>query len=177
MNGSKLSTHYIRGVVFAQHERTSIDFEEALCFYLCIKSRFIGHANGTRIRAKSVVVLLSGPWSLTSCCSCQATRLRVSTRFSAQHSSGNLEHTRWSKSQPCRILFLVNFSEPLHGTFARNFTPRLVFHPELPNCAFVGFCRGGVVSIMQGIEMQSRWAALVCSGRRRLPPKEEMEVR
>eukprot|EP00752_Nemacystus_decipiens_P017245 g15449.t1 len=52
---------------------------------------------------------------------------------------------------------------------------RLVFHPKLPNCAFVGFCRGGVGSIMQGIEMQSRWAALVCSGKRRLPAKEKME--
>eukprot|EP00903_Cladosiphon_okamuranus_P014333 g13311.t1 len=52
---------------------------------------------------------------------------------------------------------------------------RLVFHPKLPNCAFVGFCRGGVGSIMQGIEMQSRWAALVCSGKRRLPAKDKME--
>lgn len=53
---------------------------------------------------------------------------------------------------------------------------RLVFHPDLPNAAFIGFCRGGVGSIMQGIEMQSRWAALVCSGRRRLPSQEQMKV-
>lgn len=33
---------------------------------------------------------------------------------------------------------------------------RLVFHPDLPNAAFVGFYRGGVGSIMQGIEMQAR---------------------
>ena len=59
---------------------------------------------------------------------------------------------------------------------APHLNARLVFHPKLPNCAFVGFCRGGVGSIMQGIEMQSRWAALVCSGKRRLPPRKEMEV-
>lgn len=55
-------------------------------------------------------------------------------------------------------------------------TARLVFHPDLPSAAFIGFCRGGVGSIMQGIEMQSRWAALVCSGKRRLPASAEMKA-
>lgn len=51
---------------------------------------------------------------------------------------------------------------------------RLVFHPDLPNMAFIGFARGGVGSIMQGIEMQARWTALVASGKRRLAESKEM---
>ena len=51
---------------------------------------------------------------------------------------------------------------------------RLVFHPELPNMAFVGFCRGAVGSVMQAMEMQSRWIALAISGKRQLPDKPQM---
>lgn len=81
-----------------------------------------------------------------------------------------------------RVELLTNFlGEPIEMNSTRvhiraHLFGRLVFHPKLPNCAFVGFTRGGVGSIMQGIEMQSRWAALVCSGKRRLPPTKEMEV-
>ena len=53
---------------------------------------------------------------------------------------------------------------------------RLVFHPELPNMAFVGFCRGAVGSVMQAMEMQSRWIALVISKKRQLPDKSQMQV-
>ncbi len=52
---------------------------------------------------------------------------------------------------------------------------RLVFHPELPDMAFVGFCRGAVGSVMQAMEMQSRWVALVVSEKRRLPSKSQMQ--
>lgn len=52
---------------------------------------------------------------------------------------------------------------------------RLVFHPELPNMAFVGFCRGAVGSVMQAMEMQARWIALVISEKRPLPVKSQMQ--
>lgn len=54
---------------------------------------------------------------------------------------------------------------------------RLVFHPKLPNMAFVGFCRGAVGSVMQAMEMQSRWIALVISEKRSLLDKPEMEAK
>jgi hypothetical protein len=50
---------------------------------------------------------------------------------------------------------------------------RLVYHPRLPDMAFIGFARGGVGSIFFGAEMQARWAALVASGERSLPNNME----
>ncbi len=52
---------------------------------------------------------------------------------------------------------------------------RLVFHPELPGMAFVGFCRGAVGSVMQAMEMQARWVALVVSEKRELPDEPAMQ--
>lgn len=53
---------------------------------------------------------------------------------------------------------------------------RMTFHPELPDMSFIGFCRGGVGSVMQAMEMQSRWVALTISEKRKLPSKEEMKT-
>jgi thioredoxin reductase len=44
-----------------------------------------------------------------------------------------------------------------------------VFHPLLPNLAFVGFVRGNVGSLVLGFEMQARWVALIVSEKRKLP--------
>ena len=44
-----------------------------------------------------------------------------------------------------------------------------VFHPDVNTMAFIGFMRGNVGSLVLGFEMQARWFALLCSGRRQLP--------
>jgi len=53
---------------------------------------------------------------------------------------------------------------------------RLVFHPDLPNMAWVGFARPtGFGAIPPLAELQSRWVACVVSGKTPLPPVEEMK--
>jgi len=50
----------------------------------------------------------------------------------------------------------------------------LVFHPELPNMAFVGFARpSGLGAIPPLAEMQARWVAQVIAGRALLPSRNE----
>ncbi len=53
---------------------------------------------------------------------------------------------------------------------------RMTFHPELSQMAFIGFCRGAVGSVMQAMEMQARWVALIIGEKRVLPQKDEMKV-
>jgi len=48
------------------------------------------------------------------------------------------------------------------------------FCPEMPNVGFVAYCRGVVGGVIGPAEIQSRWVALVISGKRKLPPIEEM---
>jgi dimethylaniline monooxygenase (N-oxide forming) len=49
-----------------------------------------------------------------------------------------------------------------------------VFHPEIPNCAFVGFVYGN--SIFPCAEIQARWFSKVLTGEASLPSKEKMRV-
>lgn len=50
------------------------------------------------------------------------------------------------------------------------------FSPALgPSVAFIGFARPAIGAIPPIAEMQARWFALVCSGRRTLPPAPTME--
>lgn len=52
---------------------------------------------------------------------------------------------------------------------------RLVFHPDLENVAFIGFCRpAGFGAIPPCAEMQARWTAQVVSGKVDLPDKATM---
>lgn len=51
---------------------------------------------------------------------------------------------------------------------------KMVFHPELPDCAFIGFIYGNV--IFPCSELQARWFSKVISGEVPLPSKEEMEA-
>jgi dimethylaniline monooxygenase (N-oxide forming) len=50
----------------------------------------------------------------------------------------------------------------------------LMFHPELQNCGFVGFCRGQVGSLTSGAEMQARALALVISGKRQVQEGDDL---
>ena len=51
----------------------------------------------------------------------------------------------------------------------------LMFHPELSNCAFIGFVRpSGLGSIPPLAEMQSRWMSLIVSEKLKLPTKQQM---
>jgi len=52
---------------------------------------------------------------------------------------------------------------------------KLTFDPSLPNAAFIGLARGQVGAITISAEMQSRWWALVVSGKRHLPSPEKMQ--
>ncbi|MBC5793747.1 MAG: NAD(P)-binding domain-containing protein [Sphaerospermopsis kisseleviana] len=50
---------------------------------------------------------------------------------------------------------------------------KMVFHPELPNCGFIGFVYGNV--IFPTSELQARWFSKVISGELELPSKVAME--
>lgn len=55
---------------------------------------------------------------------------------------------------------------------------RLVFHPDIEDCAFIGFVRPtGFGAIPPCAEMQARWTAQVVSGNVDLPPKDVMKSR
>ena len=49
---------------------------------------------------------------------------------------------------------------------------KMVFHPEIPNCAFMGFINGNV--IFPCSELQARWFSKLLAGEASLPPKAEM---
>eukprot|EP00736_Rhodelphis_marinus_P008204 Rmarinus@m.15841 len=51
---------------------------------------------------------------------------------------------------------------------------KFVFHPELPNVAFIGCCRPGLGAIPPISEMQARWFTLFLDGKLSLPEKECM---
>lgn len=42
--------------------------------------------------------------------------------------------------------------------------------------AFIGYMRGNVGALVLGFEMQARWFALLCSGKRTLPANMETEI-
>ena len=67
----------------------------------------------------------------------------------------------------------------LSGSYRKNCTKdryKGVFHPDLSkNMAFIGFMRGHVGSLVLGFELQARWFALVCSGKRSLPSTDKMK--
>lgn len=54
---------------------------------------------------------------------------------------------------------------------------KTVWHPDLPNTAFVGLSRGLIGAIPMATEMQARWISLVVSGKRQVPNADEMRKR
>lgn len=51
---------------------------------------------------------------------------------------------------------------------------KLTIPPHHPNVAMIGFARGQIGAITLSTELQARWWALLVSGKRTLPPPEEM---
>jgi dimethylaniline monooxygenase (N-oxide forming) len=53
---------------------------------------------------------------------------------------------------------------------------KLTIHPDHPTLALIGFARGLIGAITLSSELQSRWWALIVSGKRQLPSTEKMNA-